>query len=143
MVPPILRFAAELYLLLTTGPIEGCLTQTLTLPQSFHAHAAAVVARWRLHSSGRIHYKLALATFILATHLCIRVGPDFVVCCRLRLPATSTYDLVHRRPGQKCAGEAFYAKVMHDEVVQQLCRPQINSLQWRPSYVTIKEVDGT
>ena len=135
MVPPILPYALELYLYLTTGPVEGCLTQTsLTLPQSFPAHAAAVVARYRLHS---------LAAFPLATYLSTRGGPDFVRCCRLRLPATSLPDLVHRRPGQKCSGGAFYVKGMHHEVVQQLCRPQINGLAGRPSYGLLKEVDGT
>ena len=71
-----------------------------------------------------------------------RGGPDFGLCCRLRLPATSLHDLVHRRPGQKCAGGAFYAKGMHHEVVQQLCRRQIKVLAGRPSYGLLKEVDG-
>ena len=31
---------------------------------------------------------------------------------------------------------------MHHEVVQQLCRPQINDLAERPSYGLLKEVDG-
>ena len=62
---------------------------------------------------------------------------------RLRLPATSLYDLVHRRPGQKCAGGAFYAKGMHHEVIQQLCGPPIDRLPARPSYGLLKEVDGT
>ena len=44
---------------------------------------------------------------------------------------------------QKCAGGACHAKGMHHEVVQQLCRPQINGLAGRPSYGLLKEVDGT
>ena len=62
---------------------------------------------------------------------------------RLRLPATSLYDLVHRRPGQKCAGGAFYAKGMQHEGVPQLCRPQTNGPAGRPSYGLLKEVGGT
>ena len=135
VVPPILRFGFGLYLQLTTGPVERCLTQTsLTLPQSFHAHATAVVARYRLHSSGRISSCYPSST---------RGGPGFILCCRLRLPVTSPRDLVHRRPGPKCAGGAFYAKGMHHEVVQQLCRPQIKGLAGRPSYGLLKEVDCT
>ena len=37
---------------------------------------------------------------------------------------------------------AFYAKGMHHEVVQQLCRPQIKGLAGRPSNGLLKEVDG-
>ena len=45
-------------------------------------------------------------------------------------------------PVRNVPGEPFYAKVMHHEVVQQLCRPQINGLAGRPSYGLLKEVDG-
>ena len=37
---------------------------------------------------------------------------------------------------------AVYAKGMHHEVVQQLCRPQTNVLAGRPSYGLLKEADG-
>ena len=81
--------------------------------------------------------------FTLATHLSTRSDSDLVLCCRVRLPATSLHYLVHRRPGQKCAGRAFHAKGMHHEVVHQLCRRQIIGLAGRPSYGLLKEVDRT
>ena len=86
---------------------------------------------------------MALAAFSLAAHLSTRGGPDFVLCCRLRLPTTSLHDLVHRRPGQKCAGGAFYAIGMHHKMVQRLRRPQINCVAGRLSYGLLDEVDST
>ena len=55
----------------------------------------------------------------------------------------TAYEIGVRLVGSEMCIRDSYAKGMHHEVVQQLCRPQIDGLAGRPSYGLLKEVDGT